>query len=151
MKEVFLHIEDMPKDCLSCSFRHLGDYPNLSCYAIGFRIDDGIDKRSAFCPLKCIEDPIQNPFKTKSVAGMELYNAEVIFERDIAACGYSYLTIYGKHVNGYFCCILNHKISCEMSEPCDTFYNFERLTAAGIEVMSAEIIANEIKKIAEAL
>lgn len=56
MKEIFIHIEDMPKDCLGCSLRSLADYPKVLCYAAESLIDADIDKRSDLCPLKCIED-----------------------------------------------------------------------------------------------
>lgn len=149
MKEIFVHIEDMPKDCAHCHFSE--KFKNtFGCAATYTKIQDSAS-RNPDCPLKCIEDPLEKPTTIKSVPGMELYEAKVIFERNISACGLSYLTVYGKHINGYFCCIPNWKICCEMAEPCDTFYNFVKLTDAGIEVMTAEIIANEIKKTAEAL
>ena len=62
---------------------------------------------------------------------MQKFEASVIFEANIDACGSCYLVIYGRHVNGYFCAIPNWHISCEMAEPSDTFYNFERLIGAG--------------------
>ena len=146
--EVFLHIEDMPKDCAHCVLLCRNDF--YFCHVTGRRINDtaSIDED---CRLKCIEDPLQNPFKTKSVSGMELCNAEVIFEREISTNGLSYLTIYGKHVNGYFCCVPNWNRGCEMSEPGDTFYNCERLTAAGFSDHTAKVIAKTIKETAEAL
>lgn len=43
--------------------------------------------------------------------------------------GEHYLIIYGHHINGYFCAVVSHGWSCEMSNSSDTNYNFERLYA----------------------
>ena len=75
------------------------------------------------------------------------YEAKVLFETNIDTNGCSYLIIYGKHVNGYFCCIPNWNIGCEMSDPNDTFWNYESLCHTNISEQAAEIIAKEIKKI----
>lgn len=148
MKEVFLHIEDMPKSCADCYFKA----PLNVCIITGTDIVNPlVAARCSDCPLKCIEDPLEKPTTIKSVPGMTLYKAKVIFERNISANGSCYLTIYGEHANGYFCCIPNWKVGCEMAEPNDTFYNFEKLTAAGIDEKSAKVIVSEIKKTVEAL
>ncbi len=62
------------------------------------------------------------------------YVAEVVFEISVDTCGSNFLIIYGKHVNGYFCAIPNWKISCEMAEPSDTFFNTEKLKGTGIDL-----------------
>lgn len=82
---------------------------------------------------------------------MRFYDAKVIFETDVSAYGNSYLIIYGKHVNGYFCCIPNWKIGCEMAEPSDTFWNFERLLGAGLNEKTAKALSLRIKEIAESI
>lgn len=76
-----------------------------------------------------------------------IWGANVIFEADISVNGYSYLTIYGKHANGYFCCIPNWNIGCEMAEPSDTFYNSEKLQHAGMEKETAVELAKAIYQI----
>lgn len=76
------------------------------------------------------------------------FEAKVLFEATIDTCGYCYLVIYGRHVNGYFCAIPNFGISCEMAEPSDTFYNMERLIGVGIGERSARELAKAIKEIA---
>ena len=81
---------------------------------------------------------------------MQKFEASVIFEANIDACGSCYLVIYGRHVNGYFCAIPNWHISCEMAEPSDTFYNFERLIGAGIGESAARELAKAIKEIVKA-
>lgn len=75
------------------------------------------------------------------------YEAHVIFEASIDANGYNYLVIYGKHINGYFCCIPNWQISCEMAEPGDTYYNANKLIGAGINDSAAKALAKDIRDI----
>lgn len=72
------------------------------------------------------------------------YTAKVKFEISIDTNGSNYLVIYGKHINGYFCCIPNWKVSCEMSEPEDVFYNANNLIDAGISEAAAKEIAKDI-------
>lgn len=50
--------------------------------------------------------------------------------------GYNFQIIYGKYINGGYCCILNWEISADLSaHNDDIFYNTERLANAfaGIE------------------
>ena len=84
---------------------------------------------------------------TKIGIGSE-YEAKVLFERRISVNGWSGLVIYGKHVNGYFCCVPG-EYGAEMSEPADTFYNAEKLTGAGAPGWLARGIALAIKHISE--
>ena len=77
---------------------------------------------------------------------MNEFNAKVIFEKNIEVSSYNFLTIYGEHVNGYFCCITNWQKACEMSTPDDIFYNYNNLVAAGINAVCAKAIAQEIFK-----
>ena len=76
------------------------------------------------------------------------YNVQALFEISVDVRGDNYLVIYGKHVNGYFCCIPNWRISCEMAEPSDTFYNTEKLLLANCPKYSAKEIAEIIRKAA---
>lgn len=78
----------------------------------------------------------------------ERYKVKALFEVSFCTHGDNYLIIYGKHINGYFCCIPNWKIGCEMAEPSDTFYNYERLCGAGLDDAAAKEIARMIKEVA---
>jgi len=79
---------------------------------------------------------------------MRFFNASVIFEASIDANGSNFLTIYGKHANGYFCAVPNWGIACEMAEPSDTYYNAERLRSVKLSQKTAYLLAQEIKRIA---
>ncbi len=76
------------------------------------------------------------------------HEAKVLFERGMTVGGCYYLVIYGQHVNGYFCSVIDH-FAVEMAEPSDTFYNSERLFAAGAPEWLANGIAKAIKFICE--
>lgn len=76
------------------------------------------------------------------------WNAQVLFEYGISVNGWDGLVIYGKHVNGYFCCIPG-EYGVEMSDPTDTFYNTEKLMHAGAPECLARGIALAIKNISE--
>ena len=73
------------------------------------------------------------------------FNAHTIGEFSIDIDGTSYLVIYGTHINGGWCAIPSHSISCEMGNPMDIIYNTERLSAVGIDQAAAIIIAGAIK------
>ena len=77
------------------------------------------------------------------------YDAEVLFEANISVNGQGYLVIYGKHINGYFCCIPNWNIGCEMAEPKDTFYNSQRLQETGVSVKTANEISRAIRQLSQ--
>ena len=89
---------------------------------------------------------MSNP-TTNNVRIVKRYEAKVLFEASIDTCGSNYLVIYGEHINGYFCCIPNWNVSCEMAEPTDVFYNRERLlnTDAGIGMNAADALAKAIR------
>ncbi len=77
------------------------------------------------------------------------YLAKVLFEISVDTGGNNYLVIYGKHVNGYFCCIPNWHVGCEMAEPSDVFYNRSKLVDdACIGMNAADALAHAIKEIA---
>ena len=80
---------------------------------------------------------------------MKLYKGNVLFEAQVEACGNYYLVIYGKHINGYFCCIPDWNVGCEMAEPSDTYWNYESLRKTKIDNEAAKAIVKEIKRIAE--
>lgn len=95
---------------------------------------------------------MSNP-TTNNVRIVERYEAKVLFEASIDTCGSNYLVIYGEHINGYFCCIPNWNVSCEMAEPTDVFYNRERLlnTDAGIGMNAADALAKAVRDIGKDL
>lgn len=76
------------------------------------------------------------------------HKANVVCEFTVETDGFSYLVIYGNHVNGSFCAIPNHGIACEMSAPSDTFYNYESLKHQGISEHDAKAIAAAIRETA---
>lgn len=55
------------------------------------------------------------------------YNTSNVHEISIDFDGNNYLTIFGKHVNGWFIAIPNWGKSCEATNPTNTFYNYEKL------------------------
>lgn len=75
------------------------------------------------------------------------YEARTLFEISVGVEQVEYLLIYGKHINGYFCAIPNHGISCEMTIPDDVYYNYEKLTKAGIKEEVAKVLAKIIKEV----
>lgn len=77
----------------------------------------------------------------------KFFEACVLFETNINANGFFHLVIYGKHANGYFCCIPDWGVGCEMAEPNDTWWNSESLCKTGMYESEAKIIAQEIKRI----
>lgn len=73
------------------------------------------------------------------------HKAEVLFEVSIGVKGRAYLVIYGKHINGYFCCVPNWGWGCEMAEPEDVWYNADKLEGAGAKPEVAQALAEAIK------
>ena len=69
------------------------------------------------------------------------YNVNAICEISVSVCDYNFLVIYGKHINGYFCCIPNVGWGCEMSNKNDIFYNTEKLIECGADEETAKNIA----------
>ena len=82
---------------------------------------------------------------------VQVHEAKILFEVSFDVRGDNYLVIYGKHINGYFCCIPNWYIACEMAEPNDVFYNTEKLLNAKCPRYSAKEIAQVIRKSAQVL
>lgn len=60
---------------------------------------------------------------------------------------WSYLVIYGKHINGYFCAVPNWGVGCEMSKSDSIAYNATKLATNGIEYGSAKAIAEAIREV----
>ena len=74
------------------------------------------------------------------------FKASVLFECNIAVGGWTYLIIYGKHINGYFCCIPNWKWGCEMAEPNEVAYNSDKLIDCGADPEVARAICKAIQE-----
>ena len=77
-------------------------------------------------------------------------SCHIYFERTINVSGYSYLVIFGTHINGGFICIPNWKISCEASNlPYSKDYNMQHLITAGISNHAAGVISEQIEHFLE--
>ena len=74
----------------------------------------------------------------------KIYKADVLLEMSVDTDGYNFLVLYGSHVNGGWCAIPNHGISCEMSDPNDICFNAEALIYRGLTVKAARGIAAAI-------
>lgn len=74
------------------------------------------------------------------------YSAKVLFEMQISYNGFSYLLIYGKHINGYFCCVPGWKWGCEMAMPGEVGYNARKLMVAGADKDVAFALSDAIKE-----
>lgn len=75
------------------------------------------------------------------------YEASALFKGIISFPGREmYTVIYGEHINGYFCCIPDHGIGCEMAEPTDLFYNTRSLVSCGLDENTAKGISESIKQ-----
>ena len=75
-----------------------------------------------------------------------IFKAECISEISVAVNGYSYLVIFGTHINGGFCCITAWGVGCELSSHehfTDIGFNAERIgkalknSAAGLCIAKA--------------
>ena len=80
-----------------------------------------------------------------------IFNASVIFEASIAVRDYSYLIIYGKHINGYYCCVPGWNWGCEMADPDSVAYNIDKLVACGATNEVAQALAEAINTITKNL
>lgn len=66
----------------------------------------------------------------------------VCFEHSVCVGGYTYLMIYGHHINGGFICIPNWNICCEAStHPYSIEYNAKQMEAAGLDYHVAKELA----------
>ena len=62
--------------------------------------------------------------------------------------GFSYLVVFGKHINGWFISMPKNNVSCEAADPLDVTYNRANLIEKGnLEGDFALLIANMIKEI----
>ena len=59
--------------------------------------------------------------------------------------GFSYLVIFGKHVNGWFICMPRNNVCCEAADPMDVPYNQGNLMMH-LDGDFALLIANMIKE-----
>lgn len=79
------------------------------------------------------------------------FNAKVLTEFSVDVGGWSYLVIYGRHINGFFCCIPSWNIACEMGSPDNTGYNADKLTEADMQPDTANAIACAIKEVVQTI
>lgn len=77
------------------------------------------------------------------------FKANVQFEISVDIGDYSYTVIYGKHINGWYCCVPGWKWGCEMSEPSEEVCNAGHLEECGAAPEVARAIAEAIKMRAE--
>lgn len=62
--------------------------------------------------------------------------------------GFSYLVIFGKHINGWFICLPRNNVSCEAADPLDIPYNQSKLIENGkLDEDFALLVANMIKEL----
>mgnify|MGYP006974439479 CR=1 FL=1 len=74
-------------------------------------------------------------------------NCRIYLEHNIAFDGYTYLLIYGHHINGAFISIPNWKIACEATDiPHNTRYNAEKMRSAGLDADVSQALAEYIDK-----
>ena len=72
-------------------------------------------------------------------------SVKVEFEHDIEVNGYSYLVIFGRHINGGFIAIPNWNVCTEASAfNGDVWENTERLVKQGLPQETARAIAEHI-------
>ena len=77
-----------------------------------------------------------------------IFKAECISEISVAVNGYSYLVIFGTHINGGFCCIPAWGVGCELSSHehfGDIYYNSERIGKALKDKTAGRCIAEAIR------
>ncbi|MCD7724258.1 MAG: hypothetical protein LUI12_01675 [Clostridiales bacterium] len=60
--------------------------------------------------------------------------------------GFSYLVIYGRHINGWFIAIPNWEVCVEASEPTDVLYNTEKLAKFLNNANAGRELAEAIKE-----
>ena len=75
--------------------------------------------------------------------------AVAFYRISVDADGFNFTVIYGGYENGFFCCIPNHGIGCDLSSPADTFYNTEVLQRHGLSAVAAKAIATAIMETVE--
>jgi|GEM_PF-1226844 hypothetical protein len=74
----------------------------------------------------------------------ETYEVSDVHEIVVEYDGYSYIVIFGKHVNGGFYCILNWGVSGELASFQDTFWNTESIARNLKKKKVATVIAMSI-------
>ena len=75
-------------------------------------------------------------------------SCKIYIEESISIGGFSYLYIFGRHINGGFICLPGWGITCEASAlPNNESYNRDRLTVAGLPENVSSVIAVHIGKV----
>lgn len=62
-----------------------------------------------------------------------IYNVRNTHEFAVDINDFSFLVVYGHHINGWFIAIPNWNFCTEAAEPTDTFYNTEKLSMSKID------------------
>lgn len=88
--------------------------------------------------------------KEKTAVIQAAYEVTDTHEISVDFDGFSYLVIFGSHINGGFIAIINHGICCEASSPDNISYNVERLIRAGMARKPAQEVATSIAAYASA-
>ncbi|MCR5836494.1 MAG: hypothetical protein K6G88_08300 [Lachnospiraceae bacterium] len=69
----------------------------------------------------------------------------IYFEQSIDIGNYSYLVVFGYHINGGYICIPNWNIGCELADSIgEQLYNVGKLTGAGLDKEVAKQICEYI-------
>ncbi len=74
------------------------------------------------------------------------YNVSNPHEISVERNGYSYLVIYGQHINGWFIAIPNQNVCVEAAHPTETFYNAENLGLAMRNKSLARAFADAVEE-----
>ena len=60
--------------------------------------------------------------------------------------GWSFLIIYGKHINGWFIAVPNWKICVEATDPSTVHYNICKLSEAFNDADKGNVVATTVKE-----
>lgn len=69
--EVFLHKDDMPKNCVGCRFSQrtgLSDYPIACCVSGNYIRESILENRHSTCLLRCVEESKEYQLLDKSIS-----------------------------------------------------------------------------------
>lgn len=69
-----------------------------------------------------------------------------VIEFTMEFASWSFLVVYGKHINGYFCAVPNWGWGCEMSGPESVMYNMAKLIEAGANESAVPAIVEAIRE-----
>ena len=84
--------------------------------------------------------------KTVNFEIRKTYQTDKVQEFSVDYDGYSYLVIYGRHINGWFIAVPNWKVCVETTDPQGVFYNAERLSGVFERPNVPHVIAMAVKE-----